>query len=49
MTYSLDYRKQALKSLDERMTFAGAAEFYSLSPTTIQKWKVLVDTYRYLY
>ena len=39
MTYSLDFRKQVLKSLDEGMTFAGAAEFYNLSPTTIQNWK----------
>ena len=39
MTYSLDYRKQVLKSLDEGMTFAEAAAFYGISPTTIQKWK----------
>ena len=39
MTYSLDYRKQVLKSLDEGMTFAEAATFYDISPTTIQKWK----------
>ena len=39
MTYSLDYRKQVLKSLDEGMTFAEAAKFYNLSPTTIQNWK----------
>jgi transposase len=39
MTYSLDFRKQVLKSLDEGMTFAGAAEFYNLNPTTIQNWK----------
>ena len=39
MTYSLDFRKQVLKSLDEGMTFAGAAEFYNLSPTTRQNWK----------
>ena len=39
MTYSLDFRKQVLKSLDEGMTFAEAAEFYNLSPTTIQNWK----------
>ena len=39
MTYSLDYRKQVLKSLDEGMTFAEAAAFYDISPTTIQKWK----------
>ena len=37
--YSLDYRKQVLKSLDEGMTFAEAAVFYDISPTTIQKWK----------
>ena len=39
MTYSLDFRRQVLKSLDEGMTFTGAAEFYNLSPTTIQNWK----------
>ncbi|MBO1530420.1 helix-turn-helix domain-containing protein [Psychrobacter sp. F1192] len=39
MTYSLDFRMQVLKSLDEGMTFAEAAEFYNLSPTTIQNWK----------
>ena len=39
MTYSLDFRMQVLKSLDNGMTFAGAAEFYNLSPTTIQNWK----------
>ena len=38
MTYSLDFRMQVLKSIDEGMTFAGAAEFYNLSPTTIQNW-----------
>ena len=39
MTYSLDFRMQVLKSIDEGMTFAEAAEFYNLSPTTIQNWK----------
>ena len=39
MTYLLDFRKQVLKSLDEGMTFAEAAKFYNLSPTTIQNWK----------
>ena len=39
MTYFLDCHKQVLKSLDEGMTFAGAAELYNLSPTTIQNWK----------
>ena len=39
MTYSLDFRKQVLKSLDEGMSFAQAADFYNLSPTTIQNWK----------
>jgi transposase len=39
MTYSLDFRKQALKSLDDGMMFAQAVEFYNISPTTIQKWK----------
>ena len=44
MTYSLDFRKQVLKSLDEGMTFAGASEFYNLSPTTIQNWKRRVQS-----
>ena len=39
MTYSLDFRKQVLKSINDGMTFAEAAEFYNLSPTTIQNWK----------
>lgn len=39
MTYFLDYRKQVIKKLDHGMTFAEAAVFYSISPTTIQKWK----------
>lgn len=39
MTYSLDFRKQVLKSLDEGMTFVQAADFYDLSPTTLQNWK----------
>jgi len=39
MTYSLDFRMQVLKSIDDGMTFTEAAEFYNLSPTTIQNWK----------
>ncbi|WP_367111018.1 IS630 transposase-related protein [uncultured Psychrobacter sp.] len=39
MTYSLDFRRQVLKSLNNGMTYAQAAAFYNLSPTTIQKWK----------
>ena len=39
MTYSLDFRRQVLKSIDNGMTFTQAAEFYNLSPTTIQNWK----------
>ncbi|WP_320157651.1 hypothetical protein [Psychrobacter maritimus] len=35
MTYSLDFRMQVLKSLNEGMTFAKAAEFLP----TIQNWK----------
>jgi transposase len=44
MTYSLDFRKQVLKSLDDGMTYAQAAEFYALSPTTIQNWKTRVHS-----
>ncbi len=36
MTYSLDYRKQVLKSLADGMTFAKGSLFYDISPTTIQ-------------
>ncbi|MGP9750764.1 IS630 transposase-related protein [Psychrobacter sp. AOP22-C2-15] len=39
MTYSLDFRKQVLRSIDDGMTFAQASKFYNLSPTTIQNWK----------
>jgi len=39
MTYSLNFRKQVLKSIDNSMTYVQAAEFYNLSPTTIQNWK----------
>lgn len=39
MTYSLDYRQQVLKSLENGMSFAEAAIFYDISPTTIQRWK----------
>ena len=39
MTYSLDYRQQVLKSLENGMSFAEAAIFYDISPTNIQKWK----------
>ena len=39
MTYSLDFRKQALKIIDDGMTFAETAIFYHLSPTMIQNWK----------
>lgn len=39
MTYSLDFRKQVLKSLKKGMTFKEAVEKYDISPTTIQKWK----------
>lgn len=39
MTYSLDFRKQVLESIDEGMTLAEAAKFYDLSPTTIHNWK----------
>lgn len=39
MTYSLDFRRQVLESIDDGMTYVQAAEFYNLSPTTIQNWK----------
>ena len=44
MTYSLDYRKQALKSLDEDMTFTEAATFYDIGPQLFRSGKsVLVS------
>ena len=39
MTYSPDFRRQFLKSIDDGMTFAGVAGFYNLSPTTMQNRK----------
>ncbi|WP_230655620.1 IS630 transposase-related protein [Psychrobacter sp. I-STPA10] len=39
MTYSLEFRKQVLKSLEKGMTFKEAVQEYDISPTTIQKWK----------
>ena len=38
MTYSLDFRKQVLKSIDDGTTYVQAADFYNLSPATIQNW-----------
>lgn len=38
MTYSLDFPKQVLKSINDGMTYAQAVVLHDISPTTIQKW-----------
>lgn len=39
MTYSIDYRKQVLSSIDKGMTIRAAASFYGLSTSTIHSWQ----------
>ena len=39
MTYSIDFRKQVLSSIDNGMTMREAASFYELSTSTIHSWK----------
>ena len=39
MTYSIDYRKQVLSSIDNGMIIREAAAFYQLSTSTIHSWK----------
>ncbi len=39
MTYSIDYRKQVLSSIDNGLTVREAAAFYALSTSTIHSWR----------
>ena len=39
MTYSIDYRKQVLSSIDNGLTVREAAAFYELSTSSIHSWQ----------
>ena len=39
MTYSIDYRKQVLRSIKDGMTIREAANFYQLSTSSIHSWQ----------
>ncbi|WP_201530075.1 IS630 transposase-related protein, partial [Psychrobacter frigidicola] len=39
MTYSIDFRKQVLRSIKDSMTIREAAHFYQLSTSTIHSWQ----------
>lgn len=39
MTYSIDFRKQVLRSIKEGMTIREAANFYQLSTSSIHSWQ----------
>ena len=39
MTYSIDFRKQVLRSIKDGMTIREAALFYGLSTSTIHSWQ----------
>jgi transposase len=39
MTYSIDFRKQVLRSIKDGMTIREAAIFYELSTSTIHSWQ----------
>ena len=39
MTYSIDFRKQVLRSIKYGMTIREAAIFYELSTSTIHSWQ----------
>ncbi|PKG34506.1 MULTISPECIES: IS630 transposase-related protein [Psychrobacter] len=43
MTYSTDYRKQVLSSIDNGMTVREAAAFYQLSTSTIHSWRQTLE------
>jgi len=43
VAYSLDFRKQVIKSLDECMTYAQAVEFYELSTSTMHSWRQILE------
>ena len=39
MTYSIDFRKQVLRSIRDSMTIREAASFYQLSRSSIHSWQ----------
>ena len=39
MTYSIDFRRQVLRSLEDGMTIREAANFYHLSTSSIHSWQ----------
>ena len=39
MTYSIDFRKQVLRSIKDGMTIREAANFYQLSTSSIHSWQ----------
>ena len=39
MTYSIDYRKKVLSSIDNGLTVREAATFYAISTSTIHSWR----------
>ena len=39
MTYSIDFRKQVLRSIKEGMTIRETANFYQLSTSSIHSWQ----------
>ena len=39
MTYSIDFRKQVLRSIKDGMTIREAASFYGLSTSSIHSWQ----------
>ncbi len=43
MTYSIDFRKQVISSIDNSMTVREAATFYELSTSTIHSWKKTLE------
>ena len=43
MTYSIDYRKQVLSSIDNGLTVREAAAFYALSTSTIHSWRHILE------
>ena len=43
MTYSINYRKQVLSSIDNGLTIREAAAFYELSTSTIHSWRQVLE------
>ncbi|MFC6205506.1 MULTISPECIES: IS630 transposase-related protein [Psychrobacter] len=44
MTYSLDFRKQVLRSINEGMSVKQAAVFYQISTSTIHSWTKALES-----